>query len=102
MLVSPELAKTVVDPTAYADGRIHETFTRLRRESPVARVETEGYDPFWVVTRHADILEAERRNTDFSSGQKMVTLTTKEALARAESTGLQMPKTWCRWTGPST
>jgi cytochrome P450 len=99
MLVSPELAKTVVDPTAYADGRIHETFTRLRRESPVARVETEGYDPFWVVTRHADILEAERRNTDFSSGQKMVTLTTKEALARAESTGLQMPKTLVQMDG---
>jgi cytochrome P450 len=49
------------DPTAYADEpRFYQACALLRREDPVHRVETEGFNPFWVVTRHADLLEIER------------------------------------------
>ncbi|HTO09722.1 MAG TPA: cytochrome P450 [Myxococcota bacterium] len=50
------------DPQAYPDSeRWHAQAARLRRENPVARIEAEGYDPFWAVTRHADVLEIERQ-----------------------------------------
>jgi cytochrome P450 len=50
------------DPKAYADAaRWHSVAARLRREDPVARIEAEGYDPFWAVTRHADVIEIERQ-----------------------------------------
>src|SRR5581483_7757999 len=35
----------------------------------------EGYDPFWVVTRHADILEVSRNNALFHNGDRSTTLT---------------------------
>ena len=50
------------DPKAYTDSeRWHSVAARLRREDPVTRIEAEGYDPFWAVTRHADVLEIERQ-----------------------------------------
>jgi cytochrome P450 len=93
MNVPAELAKTVADPNAYADGRIHAAFTQLRRETPVARLEVDGFDPFWVVTRHADIMDVERRDAEFSNGDLPVTLTSREANARALKRGIPQPRT---------
>jgi len=42
----------------------------------------EGVDPFWVVTRHADILEVSRQNDLFLNGDRSPTLVGKEADAR--------------------
>ena len=43
------------DPKAYADPEgWHAVAVRLRREDPVPRIEVDGFDPFWAVTRHAD------------------------------------------------
>jgi cytochrome P450 len=54
------------DPSAYADERrFHEACTLLRRESPVHRVEEEHFNPFWALTRHAEVLEVERDNLRF-------------------------------------
>lgn len=72
-------AETLVDPKAYADGRIHETYRWLRANMPLSVAEPEGYDPFWVVTRHADILDVSRRNADFHSGDRQTVITTKAA-----------------------
>ena len=91
MIVPSDLARAIVDPTAYSDGRAEAAFTRLRREAPLAQVRAEGYDPFWAVTRHADIMEAERRSEDFSSGELAVTLTSQEARRRAEQSASAMP-----------
>jgi cytochrome P450 len=99
MFVSSDLARTVVDPTAYADGRIHTAFAQLRREAPVGRIEVEGYDPFWAVTRHADIMEVERRSGDFSSGDGQVTLMSREAIARAAASEFQGPRTLVQLDG---
>ncbi len=38
-------------------GIPHDVWTRLRAEAPVARVEAPGYEPFWAVTKHADIMQ---------------------------------------------
>ncbi|WP_204337512.1 hypothetical protein, partial [Klebsiella pneumoniae] len=39
----------------------------------------DGVRPFWVVTRHADILEVSRQNALFHSGDLSTTFTTIEA-----------------------
>ncbi|HKR89626.1 MAG TPA: cytochrome P450 [Phenylobacterium sp.] len=40
-------------------GAYHKLFDQVRRESPVVWVEPEGFAPFWVVSKHADIQEVE-------------------------------------------
>ena len=76
------VAANLVDPTAYADHRIHETYNWLRANNPFGRAEIEGVDPFWVATRHADILEISRQNNLFLSGERSPTLVSQEADAR--------------------
>jgi cytochrome P450 len=51
------------DPTAYADEeRFYEACALLRREDPVHRVEADGFNPFWAMTKHEDVLNIERDN----------------------------------------
>ncbi|MGH8967172.1 MAG: cytochrome P450, partial [Actinomycetes bacterium] len=60
-LTVDEAGLAIADPKSYADDRrLHESLALLRRESPVHRVNAPGYNPFWAVTRHADVLEVER------------------------------------------
>jgi cytochrome P450 len=98
MAAAAEIARTIVDPKAYADGRIDGAFATLRREEPVALIQAEGYLPFWAVTRHADILEVERRADDFQNGDRP-TLTSIEAQKRAAESGFAMPRTLIQMDG---
>jgi cytochrome P450 len=72
--IPDHVAEVLVDPRAYADPRIHEAYAWLRANAPLGVAEPKGYDPFWVVTRHADILEVGRRNDLFQNGGRMITL----------------------------
>jgi cytochrome P450 len=82
-LIPNDLAVNLVDPLAHADmDRIHGTFTQLRAKYPLARAELEGCDPFWAVTKHADILEISRQNALFLNGAMSTTFTTKAATAQ--------------------
>ena len=79
MQVPKEIANSIVDPTAYADGhRVDEAFSWLRREAPLSVVEPDLFRPFWAVTRHADILAVERDNEAFHNGDTFTTLTNIE------------------------
>jgi cytochrome P450 family 142 subfamily A polypeptide 1 len=54
----------LLDPAWWPDlDKVHEFFTWARREAPVYR-DANGY---WVATRHADVLDVERRSAVFSS-----------------------------------
>ena len=55
----------LTDPALYSGPRGYpwREWDLLRREAPVYRYERPGYEPFWAITRHADIL-AISRNTD--------------------------------------
>jgi cytochrome P450 len=67
--------ETVLDPKAHADPpRLYEAFAWLRQNDPLARVELPGFDPFHLVTRHADILEVSRDNQLFPYGSYPSTL----------------------------
>ena len=79
MTIPQEVADTIVDPKAYADGRIYESYAWLRANNPLGVAQPAGYDPFWVVTRHADILEISRQNDLFHSGDRATTITSKAA-----------------------
>ncbi|HXA41183.1 MAG TPA: cytochrome P450 [Phenylobacterium sp.] len=72
-------AALLVTPGAYADGRIHETYRWLRKNEPLGMATVEGVDPFWVVTRHADILEISRQNDLFHNGDRAPTLVSQAA-----------------------
>lgn len=80
MTIPQDVAQTIVDPKAYAAGKpVDEAFAWLRREAPLEQAQPEGFDPFWVVTRHADILEVEKQNELFHNGDRSTVLTTIEA-----------------------
>ncbi|HWH20381.1 MAG TPA: hypothetical protein VN671_07605, partial [Solirubrobacterales bacterium] len=76
------VAETLVDAPSYADERIHDAYRWLRANEPLGVAQPEGYDPFWVVTRHADILEISRQNDLFHSGDKATTIVSAEGDAR--------------------
>ncbi|MGN6149701.1 MAG: cytochrome P450, partial [Rhizomicrobium sp.] len=76
--IPTDIAITLVDPKSYADQTIHDSYKWLRANNPLGRAEVEGYDPFWVVTKHADILEVSRQNALFHNGDRQTTLTNKE------------------------
>jgi cytochrome P450 family 142 subfamily A polypeptide 1 len=55
----------LLDPGWWVDlDRVHDFFTWARSEAPVFRDDANG---LWAVTRHADILDVERRSHVFSS-----------------------------------
>ncbi len=53
-------------------GYPHEEWTWLRRESPVHRFEIEGYDPFWAITRYADLERIARQPRLFLNAPRLV------------------------------
>lgn len=78
-----EILATVVDPKAHADpARLNAAFAWLRENAPLARAELPGFDPFWVVTKHADILEVSRDNSLFPYGDFPSTCAPHEAVER--------------------
>src|SRR4051794_35834953 len=56
-----DVASQLLAPAAYADERLQKAYAWLRKNEPLGVAEVEGVDPFWVVTRHADILEISRQ-----------------------------------------
>ncbi|MCP4436503.1 MAG: cytochrome P450 [Actinomycetia bacterium] len=59
----------------YAEnGPPHDIWTRLRAESPVHRCESKDFEPFWAVTKHADICEISTQPDLFCSEPGIVVL----------------------------
>ena len=57
---------TLISPEAFGDMEAwHATIAELRKESPVVRVEGEGWTPFWAVLKHEDVFEVSRRSDVF-------------------------------------
>lgn len=77
----------VANPGAWAQPeKLDGVFADLRRHDPVSRVEVPGYDSFWLVTRHADVLTVERDAEGFTNHPRSV-LQTAELDARLNSSG---------------
>lgn len=59
-IIPQDIARIVISPKSYTDDAvIYPAFQWLRENMPLGVAEIEGYDPIWIVTRHADIRAVE-------------------------------------------
>ena len=78
----------LIDSGAYGEnGPPHDSWTALRRHSPVHRCEPPNYPPFWAITRHADICEISRRPETFLNEPGIVMVKSDEIFDRNEGIG---------------
>lgn len=70
--VPARFAEMVVNPRAYADGSIYEAYKWLRANDPIGLVQVDGYSPFRVITRYADVMAISRDNASFHNGPNPV------------------------------
>lgn len=78
------LAKTVIDPHAYAqwDGLL-DVFDHLRQSAPVAKVmpEEEGlFEPFWFISRYEDVMRISKDNATFLNNPRPVVFSFNQAI----------------------
>lgn len=72
MTVPPQIARSIVDPKAYGDGSVMESFRWLRANDPYAVIEVEGYNPFRILTRYDDVQSVGRRGDVFHNAPHSV------------------------------
>jgi cytochrome P450 len=80
--IPPDIAATLVNPAAYADNRLHESYRWLRANNPLGVARTENFDPFWVVTKHAHIQAISRQNDLFHNADRATVLTARAGIER--------------------
>jgi cytochrome P450 len=86
--IMDEAAKALADPKAASDeAGLHRALAHLRAEAPVSWVDVPGYKPFWVITKHADIMAIERANDVFTNSPRPV-LTTIEGDEQQAAMGI--------------
>jgi len=79
----------LIASAAYARGGApHDLWTRLRRESPVRHFEPQGFEPFWAVTRHADICRISKRPDTFLNAPGIVVMNEEQKDLRNSQEGL--------------
>jgi cytochrome P450 len=84
-----EAGRVFATPKAYADEpKLHAALTHLRTNAPVSWVEVPSYEPFWAITKHADIMDVERANDVFTNYPRPV-LVTAEDDARQAAVGVR-------------
>ena len=65
-IIPDDIARIVIAPKSYTDdATIYGAFRWLREHMPLGIAQVPGYDPVWVVTKHADIKEVERNGKLF-------------------------------------
>ena len=86
--VSPDVARQVVDPAAYAAwDPLLDTFDRLREDTPVAWIEgPDGmHPPFWLVTRYDDVMAVSKDNATFLNNPQTVVFSLTEGIEFARN-----------------
>ncbi len=82
--------EAIADPRTYTDpAMLNGLLARLRRDDPLPYVQAEGYAPFWLVTRHADLMAIERDAAQFINEPRQAILPLAyEEMARKAAGGL--------------
>lgn len=79
MHMKQELAEALVAPETYKDlDHIHAIFTELRNSTPVARAAPAGHEPFWFISKFADVQAIESDTDLFHAGDKATVLVDEE------------------------
>ncbi|MBW2315078.1 MAG: cytochrome P450 [Deltaproteobacteria bacterium] len=75
----------LLDPQMWArSGPPHELLTELRHTAPVSRFEIDKVEPFWAITKHANITSISKQPDKFLSGPGIT-------LAPRDADGLDVP-----------
>lgn len=86
MTISEALARTIIDPKSYARREIVDAaFAQIRAEQPLDKTELPDFEPFWVVSRHADIKEIERQPDIFHNGDMSTFLSPRDGVERVKA-----------------
>lgn len=88
--VPHDIANIVVSPKSYTDDDIiYPAFRWLRENMPLGIAEVDGYDPIWLVTKHADVKRIERDAKLFRSSDHNAVLTSQagDAFTRSVNNG---------------
>ncbi|MFM7872583.1 MAG: cytochrome P450, partial [Actinomycetota bacterium] len=81
-----EAGNVFIDPAAYADEEyFHRACALLRREDPVHWVEGDGFNPFFAITKSADIFDIEARNQIFLNEPRPVLGRVEDDARRADN-----------------
>lgn len=77
-LTVEQAGRVFADAGAYTDeAYFHRACALLRREAPITFVEADGFPPFYALTRHADVMEAERHPEVFRNLPQPVLMETE-------------------------
>ncbi len=79
--VTHEIASILIEAKSYAewDGLLDQ-FETLRNEAPVALVQNDDlHDPFWLITRHEDVMRISKDNQTFLNNPRNVVFNIKSA-----------------------
>ena len=77
----------IVKPSTFANDAYFQALTAdIRKNDPLAWIETESHKPFWVVSKHSDILEIERQHDKFLNTAQSV-LQSKKVEKQIEESG---------------
>lgn len=89
MTVSSLPVEAIASPRTFTDPlALHALLARIRATDPLPFVEAEDYAPFWLVSRHMDIMEVERNAAQFINAPRQALLPLSyEAMARAAAGG---------------
>lgn len=81
--------EAITDPHTFTDpAALHGLLARIRTTDPLPYIQAEDYAPFWLVSRHADIMEIERNAEQFINAPRQAILPISyELKARAASGG---------------
>jgi cytochrome P450 len=83
----------VISPESYAaHGYPHPSWARLRREAPVFRVTQPGFDPFYAITKHADIVAISKQPELFRSAPRLAMMHDSVRPSRAELADPSRPR----------
>ena len=78
-------ARTFTDPAA-----LHALLAQIRKSDPLPYIQAEDYAPFWLVSRHQDIMEIERNADNFINAPRQAMLPLSyEMQTRAAAGGVE-------------
>lgn len=76
-----DIARTITDSRQYGSPQdVHDALKWLREHQPVSLVQTEQFEPFWLISRHQDVLDIERQANLFHNGDRSTVLVPKDML----------------------
>src|SRR5215208_683247 len=68
-IIPDDIARAAVLPESYKEESvIYDAYRWLRENMPLGVAQIEGYDPMWLVSKHADIMLIERQADVFHNG----------------------------------